>query len=116
MRRPSARARIVDETFSGFVYEIPKEADVFDESNWPLANPAIGDFRDAGDMRTMAERARRMPTLEAAFRNLLCNQRVDCEERWIPYGEWKECLRDQIELEELEGERCYGGLDLGIRP
>ena len=29
-----------------------------------------------------------MPTLEAAFRNLFCNQRVDAEERWIPGAEW----------------------------
>ena len=103
---------IIDPTFSGFIYEIPREADVWDESNWPLANPAsmisaISGHADHG--RT----ARRMPTIEASFRNLLCNQRIDAEERWLPYGEWKECLREVIDLEELDGERCYGGLDLG---
>ena len=92
---------ILDPTFSGFVYEIPKDLDVFDEKNWPLANPAIGDFRDLQDMRTMAERARHMPTIEATFRNLLCNQRIDAEERWLPYGEWKECLKEAIDLDEL---------------
>lgn len=105
---------IVDRTFSGFVFEIPKDTDVFDEGNWPLANPAIGDFRSLDDMRMLAERARRMPTLEATFRNLFCNQRVDAEERWIPESEWMACQRAEITDEDLLGAgRCYGGLDLG---
>jgi phage terminase large subunit-like protein len=36
---------IEDPTFAAFVYEIPEELDVFDEANWKLANPALGDFR-----------------------------------------------------------------------
>jgi phage terminase large subunit-like protein len=103
---------IEDATFSGHIFEIPEELDVFDEANWPLANPAIGDFRSLEDMRILAERAKRMPTLEASFRNLFCNQRVDAEERWIPAVEWDQC-RGEIDLDELVGERCLGGLDLG---
>ena len=54
-----------------------------------------------------------MPTLEASFRNLFCNQRVDAEERWIPAAEWSGCLVDEIDLDALAGQDCYGGLDLG---
>jgi phage terminase large subunit-like protein len=104
---------IEDPAFSGFVYEIPKDADVWDEANWTLANPALGDFRDLQDMRLLAERAKHMPTLEATFRNLFCNQRIDAEERWIPFSEWSPCIRDGIDLDELAGQRCIGGLDLG---
>lgn len=104
---------IEDSTFSGFVFEIPKEEDVWDEANWILANPALADFRDLQDMRILAERAKHLPTLEASFRNLFCNQRVDADERWIPYGEWNACLRDEADLDELAGQRCIGGLDLG---
>lgn len=104
---------IDDAAFSGFVYEIPEDLDVFDEDNWILANPALGDFRSLEDMRLLAERAKHMPTLEATFRNLFCNQRVDAEERWLPYAEWKECLCEAVELDELVGQRCIGGLDLG---
>jgi phage terminase large subunit-like protein len=103
---------IEDPTFSGFVYEIPIEMDVFHEPNWRLANPAIGDFRSVEDMRVLAERAKRMPSMEAAFRNLFANQRVDAEERWIPAPEWDSC-RAEIDLDSLVGERCIGGLDLG---
>lgn len=103
---------IEDPAFSGFVYEIPEDADVWDEQNWILANPALGDFRSLEDMRLLAERAKHMPTLEATFRNLFCNQRVDAEERWIPAAEWLPCLR-AVDLDELAGERCIGALDLG---
>ena len=104
---------IADPAFSGFVFEIPKDADVWDESNWIQANPALADFRDLQDMRLLAERAKHMPTLEATFRNLFCNQRVDADERWIPYPEWNACLREDVDLDSLAGQRCVGGLDLG---
>ncbi len=106
---------IVDPTFSGFVYEIPPDLDVFDESNWHLANPALGDFRSLEDMRTLAERAQRMPTLESTFRNLFANQRVDADERWIPPAEWFACQRSEPITDDdlLAAGRCYGGLDLG---
>ncbi len=107
-----AAGSIQDATFSGFVFEIPQELDVFDERNWPLANPALGDFRSLPDMRAMAERARHLPTLESAFRNLLCNQRTAAEERWLPLAEWDGC-RGEIDLDALAGTQCFGGLDLG---
>jgi len=103
---------IEDPAFSGFVYEIPEGEDVWDESKWSMANPALDDFRSLEDMRLLAERAKRMPTLEATFRNLFCNQRVEAEERWLPAAEWKACLRDDIDINDLVGEMCVGGLDL----
>lgn len=103
---------IEDPTFSAHVFEVAEALDVFDEKNWPLANPALGDFRSIEDMRAQAKRARHMPALEAAFRNLCCNQRTQAEEHWIPAAEWDSC-RGGVNLEALAGERCFGGLDLG---
>ena len=84
-----------------------------DEKNWYLANPALNDFRDLQDMRILAERAQHMPTMEASFRNLFCNQRIDAEERWIAAADWNACMVDHIDLDALAGARCFGGLDLG---
>jgi phage terminase large subunit-like protein len=106
------RGDIDDPTFRGFVYEIPEDLDVFDEANWHLANPALDLFRSREDMRLLAERAKKIPTLEATFRNLFCNQRIDAEERWLPPAEWKPCIDDTIDLDALVGEYCVGGLDL----
>jgi len=93
------------------LYAVPDETeDIFDEAVWYQANPALGDFRSLEDMRTMADRARRMPSLESSFRNLYLNQRVDQESPLIPKSEWKACQHDSVELE--RGERVYIGLDL----
>ena len=39
-------------------------------------NPAFGKFLDEADVLAEAERARRMPSFESAFRNLRLNQRI----------------------------------------
>lgn len=103
---------VTDPTFSGFVFEVPADADVFDKDVWPLANPALGDFRSFEDLKILSERAKRLPTLEATFRNLFCNQRVQSDASLITKQEWMRCaskegLRD--------GEEIYLGLDLSAR-
>jgi len=105
---------IDDVSFSAFVYEVPTDADVWDPNVWPLANPALSDFRSLEDLETIARRAQRMPTEAAAFKNLMLNMRVAAEERWIPEAEWMACVRAEITDEDLLGAGpCFGGLDLG---
>jgi phage terminase large subunit-like protein len=58
----------------------------------------------------MADRARRMPSFEASFRNLYLNQRVDAQSPLIPRAEWMACKNEGVELE--PGEPVYGALDL----
>ncbi len=92
------------------LYAVPDEADPWDERNWKLANPALGDFRSLKDMREQAERAQRMPSFEAPFRNLYLNQRVDARSPLIPRAEWAACSKPGGSLR--MGERIYVGLDL----
>ena len=102
---------IEDASFHGAVYAVPDDADPFDPTNWPLANPALGKFRSAREMAEEAERARRMPTFEPSFRNLYLNQRVDAEPKAINPAEWQACGA-QVDQSRLAGRPCYGGLDL----
>jgi len=98
-----------DPTTVCHLYEIPEKLDVFDPKNWKLANPALGDFRSRSEMKTAAKRAQRMPTFEAAFRNLYCNQRVQAQSPLIPRAEWEGCHGDAT----IEpGSDVYMGLDL----
>lgn len=91
------------------LYEVPETADVFDEANWPLANPALGDFKSLDDMRAEAAIASRQPSFENQYRNLQCNQRVDIHAPLIAKSEWKACQTGRaVEL----GEEIYLGLDL----
>lgn len=97
-------------TFSGFVYEIPPDVDVFDETNWPLANPALGDFRTLEDMQEIAAEAKRLPALEGSFRNLYCNQRFDAQPKFIPKMLWDLCAGELPK--NLSRMPCLGALDL----
>lgn len=106
-----ASGEIEDRSFHGAVYAVPDDADPFDPANWPLANPALGKFRSERELRDEAERARRMPTFEPAFRNLYLNQRVDAEPKAINPAEWEACGAP-VDVTALAGRRCYGGLDL----
>jgi len=98
-----------DPTTVCHLYEIPEDKDVFDSKNWKQANPALGDFRSRSEMATAAKRAQRMPSFEAAFRNLYCNQRVEANSPFIPRAEWEGC-RGEADIE--PGSGVYMGLDL----
>jgi phage terminase large subunit-like protein len=102
---------IEDRGFHGALYAIPDDVDAYDPDNWHLANPALGVFRSAAEMRSEADRARRMPTFEPAFMNLYCNRRVDSEPKAINPAEW-EAAGGALDLEKLAGRPCYAGLDL----
>ena len=93
------------------LYAVPDDVeDIFDEAEWLKANPALGDFRSLEDMRAQASRAARMPSFEAAFRNLYLNQRVDAQSPLIARSEWMACRSDDARLR--PGEGIYAGLDL----
>lgn len=96
-----------------FTVPEPKEGDSDDhltnEKRWKLANPALGDFLSLTDMRTAAKRAIRMPSREAAFRNLRLNQRINAESPLIPRAEWMACKGPATIA---TGDPIYLGLDL----
>ena len=103
---------ITDDTFKAFIFQAPLDADPWDEKNWYLANPALGDFRSLEEMRTSAEQAKRLPAREPSFRNLYLNQPVDAETRFISSVDWNACA-EPVDLDALAGRTCFGGLDLG---
>lgn len=99
-----------DPTIVCHLHAVPDETeDIFDEKVWYSANPALGKFRLLDEMRNAAKRAKRMPSFEAAFRNLYLNQRTSSETPFIPRAEWIAC---QGEAAIENGEGLYLGLDL----
>jgi phage terminase large subunit-like protein len=89
------------------------EDDAFAIDTLRKVNPALGVFLDEGDLLTEANRARRIPAFEPAYRNLRLNQRVDSstENRLATAAVWR-LGATPVDLERLRGRRCYGGLDL----
>lgn len=102
---------VEDPTFYSMLFAVPEDADPWDETLWPLANPGLGVIRSLPEMRQEAARAKRMPTFEPAFRNLYLNQRVDAEPRAIDPAEWEAC-GGMVDPALLKGRPCFGGLDL----
>lgn len=92
------------------LYTAPVTLDPFKEETIRLANPAFGTFLNPIEVMAMAEDARRMPSREAEYRNLLLNQRVEACQQFVQPGQWQACNGPVSDLAQCR--EIYGGLDL----
>lgn len=95
------------------LYAADPAADVLDEAGWAAANPALGKFRSADDIKKMANDASRMPSFENSFRNLYLNQRISVTAPFISRNVWQACAGVPAPIDECE--ELFGGLDLSGR-
>lgn len=105
---------IVDPTFDATIYAAPDdpETDIWDEKVWHDCNPALGDFRSLEEMRSKAERAKRIPAQEASFRNLYLNQAINNHASFLSSTEWR---NNADKPHPPAGRPAYAGLDLAER-
>lgn len=82
-----------------------------DREAWQAANPALGVFLNEDQFADAAARAIRSPSFEPSFRLLNLNARIAAEGRFIEQADW-DANGEPFDVTELEGARCYGGLDL----
>jgi phage terminase large subunit-like protein len=101
---------IDDPSFLLVMYTADDGDDPWAESTWRKANPALGDFRSLEDVKRMAGQAQRVPSQENMFRNLILNQRVAAEARFMEPSLWKGCGQPPIIP---PGAAVWAGLDLG---
>jgi len=101
---------IDDPSFHLTHYAALDDADPWSPETWALANPALGDFRSLDDVARQAAQAQRIPSKEAAFKNLILNMRVAAETRFLPASEWKACGADL--RPDLDGKVCWLALDM----
>jgi phage terminase large subunit-like protein len=88
----------------------PEDLDPFSKEAIRAANPAFNLFMNKAEVLAMAEDARRMPSREAEYRNLVLNQRVERSNPFITKTVWLGC-GDPVALS-FKGKAVYGGLDL----
>lgn len=91
------------------LYTAPETDDPFAEATIRKANPAFGDFLNAKEVMDMAESAKRMPSMESSYRNLVLNQRVDATSPFVSKSLWQSC---GAPAKSIVGIPVYGGLDL----
>jgi phage terminase large subunit-like protein len=94
------------------VYTTDKDYELDDRDGWEQANPALGLFLNEQELIDGAERAKRMPSYQATFRNLHLNQRISVVNPFVSVDVWKSCGGEPDSLAGLE---CYAGLDLSAR-
>jgi phage terminase large subunit-like protein len=95
------------------LFTAPEDIDPFSEKAIKAANPAYGDFLNATEVKDQAATAKRMPAREAAYRNLVLNQRVNTVNPLISRSVWI-ANGAPPELSSFEGEIDIG-LDLSAR-
>ncbi len=92
------------------LYTADPTDDPFEEATIRKANPAFGDFLNATEVLAMAEDARRMPSRENEYRNLILNQRVDRNSPFISKSIWQ--ANGGAPSEHWGDAPVYAGLDL----
>ena len=100
-----------DPTFYPVIYGANQDDDWTDETVWAKANPSLGVTVPIEKVRVACEQAKQNPAEENTFRQLRLNQWVKQSVRWMPMHVWEQNATP-VNLSDLEGRVCYGGLDL----
>ena len=91
------------------LYTADLDADPFAEDTIRQANPHYDVFMNRDEVKRQADTARRMPSKESSFRNLILNQRVEAKTPFVARSVW---MDNGAAPAPLAGQKVYGGLDL----
>ena len=91
------------------LYTTPVDDDPFTEESIRKANPHYDEFMNRAEVRRQADKAKRIPSNEASYRNLILNQRVEARSPFVMRSVWMENGGEPCEPETLG---IYAGLDL----
>lgn len=92
------------------LHSAPLDSDPFSDETIRLANPHFDVFMNRDEVRRQAEEARRIPSREAAYRNLILNQRVEAKNPFVTRAVWESC--GAMPEGSIDGRRVWAGLDL----
>jgi phage terminase large subunit-like protein len=96
------------------LYSAPMDLDPFSDEAIRAANPHFDVFMNKDEVRAQAQAAKRMPSREAAFRNLVLNQRVTLSNPFIARSVWEACSAP-IDEAAFTSNQVFVGLDLSAR-
>lgn len=96
-----------------FLWTAPEDLDPFSKKAIKKANPAFDHFMNQEEVLGQAKSAKRMPSAEAGYRNLVLNQRVNRNDPFVSKGVW---AKNGAEPRDEDFERGIKiGLDLSER-
>jgi phage terminase large subunit-like protein len=88
----------------------PAELDAFSEEAIRAANPAFGLFMNEAEVMAMAADAKRMPSRQPEYENLVLNRRVAVNSPFVSRAVWNECAGPVAKS--FDGYEVFAGLDL----
>jgi phage terminase large subunit-like protein len=91
------------------LHTAPMGLDPFSDEAIRAANPHFDVFMNREEVRKQASDAKRLPSMEAGYRNLILNQRVEARSPFVNRTIW---LENGAAPADLDGEEVWGGLDL----
>lgn len=91
------------------LHTAPMELDPFSDEAIRAANPHFDIFMNKDEVRKQASDAKRLPSMEASYRNLILNQRIEARSPFVNKTIWDENGKSPIDL---DGEEVWCGLDL----
>lgn len=110
---------LIDDALSGAdpmlkveFYSVPlddEKLDIFSVDAIRLANPHFDELMNKQEVLRKAADAKRLPSKESSYRNLVLNQRVEALAPFISRSVWKE---NGDAPPDLKGQRVFAGLDL----
>lgn len=103
---------IDDPTFLGLIYGAPEDADWTEPEVWRKAHPGLGVTVPESKVATLCEQAKAQPTAQNTFKRWQLSIWTQQVTRWIDPARW-DAARERIDWSDMEGARCYGGLDIG---
>jgi phage terminase large subunit-like protein len=106
-----ANGSVTDPTFYGVVFAAPDDVDPFSEEALWLANPGIGVTVQLDYLRAQQARAKAIPGYLPTFKRLHLGIRDRAAGAWLDLRRWDDGAHP-LDESRLEGEECFGGLDL----
>ena len=99
---------IQDDGLFSIIYTLDVEDDWTNPDNWAKANPNWGISVYPRQLQQALNEAREFVHKEVEFKTKLLNVWTDTAQTWISDTDWTACEQALA----LEGEECFGGLDL----
>lgn len=97
--------------YFGIIFTLDDESEILDETKWIKANPMIGVTPTWESMRGYAKEAAASPASMGEFKTKRLNIWTLARDAWLNIEYWKRC-GGPVDLAELEGVPCWGGMDL----
>jgi phage terminase large subunit-like protein len=97
--------------YFGIIYTLDEQDNEFDPEVWIKPNPMIGVTPTLESMESYAIEAKESPDSNFEFKTKRLNIWTTAKGAWLSTEAWRRC-NGPVNLDKLQSEPCYGGLDL----